>query len=111
MSRKLTHDEIQKNFINQVWVMIDWWKNAQVSESDKLSGLAHSILAMIDGCYGGIPGFILIPDPHEDDKQYCIEHGENYYPQMSDINFENDIGGSLHSMLYRLTPDIFKDDK
>lgn len=37
-----------------------------------------------------LPQFKVIPNPHSTDKDYHIDHGENYYP--------DDVGGVLHEL-------------
>ena len=81
---------------------IHFWKNTKLdyeafpNESDlerRLNGLAFSILVILDG-ESMIPGFKVIPDPHSDDKQYCIDNNEDWYPD------DVDISGCLHEQLH-----------
>ena len=53
--------------------------------------------AMIDGASPTLPGFLLIPDPHPDDKAYRRDRGENWYPEAAE---GIDIAGSLHEEFY-----------
>lgn len=41
-----------KEFLQSIWSLIDYWKNQNITEEEKLSGLAFSILVMLDGCSG-----------------------------------------------------------
>lgn len=100
MSREYTENEVREQFLDHVRMMIDYWNNDSITTDtkEKLSGLAHSILATIDGCNMDLPGFILAPCPCEGDKQYYIDKGENYYTENKNVNC--DIAGGLHELLY-----------
>ena len=104
-SRELKPEEVRDIFLDHVWAYIDFWANETrvESERDRLSGLAHSILALIDGSAAFVPGFILAPNPHQDDKSFNQENGENWYPENHELEDEikADIAGSLHELLYR----------
>jgi hypothetical protein len=97
--RAYTVDEIRDQLINSVWSSIHFWSNPEVapeySISQRLSGLAHSILAILDGCSAGLPAFKLVVDPHPDDEEFHREEGENWYP--ADAVIED----TLHEHLYR----------
>lgn len=96
MSREKTAVEVQQGFLEHIWDLIEYWEKENRAETsrDKLEGLAHSILAMLDGCSMGLPGFAVIPNPHPDDKRYYIENEEDWYPDNVDI------GGDLASLLF-----------
>lgn len=101
MSREKTVDEVRKEFISHVAAMIRYWDTQVTGDTRcKLEGLAHSILAALDGCAGGLPGFIVAPCPHPDDKQYYIDEGENYYREINDDDI-CDIAGSLHEEIVK----------
>lgn len=95
MSREKTKTEVQQDFIDRIWYLIEYWEKESRAKTsrDKLEGLAHSILNTLDGC-SMLPGFAIIPNPHPDDKQYYIENGEDWYPDNIDI------GGELASLLF-----------
>ena len=99
-SRELTEDEVKDNFLSHIRGTIQYWNSQPGSQISNLEGLAFSILATIDGC-AELPGFILAPLPHKDDKQYCIDNDENYYPQNSDKIVNCDIAGELHKLLFK----------
>lgn len=98
--RAYTVDEIREQFIKHVWGLINYWEHESRAETvrDKMSGLAHSLFATLDGCSLGLPGFIMSPTAHPSDKEYHRSRGENFYP--SDV----DIGGVLHEILHRYEP-------
>ena len=109
MPREKTIEEVQRDFLGHVWDMIDYWEKESRAETPraKLEGLAHSLLAALDGCSMELPGFAVIPNPHPDDKAWCIERGEDWYPD------DVDIGGELASLLfvYKHTNAEAKDEK
>ncbi len=100
--REYTEEEIRKMFIQHVWCMIDYWEHeTQVTSTRrKLAGLAHSILATLDGSTPGLPAFIVAPIPHKDDKQYDKDEGSNWFPE-NDVSKVNCDIGPLHDYLYK----------
>jgi hypothetical protein len=115
MSKEWTRDEIREQFLRHIRIMSKYWAECDISRPEfqesmkrnggeipyRLNGLCHSILAMLDGCTVDIPGFLLIPNPHPSDKEYCISRGQNYYPQVSEEAGDFvDIGGALHEQFY-----------
>src|SRR5262245_12614743 len=95
---ELTHDEMQELFLNHVWTMIHYWNNeARAPTSmDKLTGLAHSLLAAVSGCAAALPAFALVPLPHPTDKAYHQENEDNWWPDPPADIGNHDIGDSLH---------------
>jgi hypothetical protein len=95
MSREYTRDEVREKLINHIRALVDYWAQVENRAThEKLSGLAFSILNILDGGSAGVPGFLLIPHPHPEDKQFHIDNGENWFPN------EIDIGGGLHEIFY-----------
>lgn len=95
--REKTVEEVRCEFVDKVGDLVDYWSYQEgMSDKDKVEGVAFSILTMLDGCSLDMPGFIVAPLPHEDDKEYDIENGENYYPQNHNSNVKCDIAGVLH---------------
>lgn len=102
MSKEKTEDEVRDEFIAHVRMLVDYWSN--VKERDckgKLDGLAFSILAAIDGESADVPGYILAPLTHEDDKQFHIDNRTDYYPENDYSNIKCDISGDLHNQFYK----------
>lgn len=93
-------------FIEHLWSMIDYWDTVDTldghpkTQRDRLSGLVHSILATIDGEDGWMPAFLLIPAPHEDDREWNKARDDKWWPEP---RIENicDLGGPLNDMLYK----------
>lgn len=112
-SRELTTQEVQEKFLRTVWGQIAYWNNENRAETslDKLEGLAHSMLSLIDGSVGFMPSFILAPMPHKDDKPYRSENGENYFPENETKSVKSDIGGNLAYQLFRVKEKMDKESK
>jgi hypothetical protein len=103
--REYTPEEVKQHFLDHIWEMIEYWdklkpRTGARSQRERLEGLAFSLLVTLDGCSGGMPGFIVAPSTHESDKEYHKEQGENWYPQNNDAKVNCDIGGTLHDDFY-----------
>lgn len=50
MSREYTTDEVRDLFLQRIWAYIEYWDNLpHKTTTERLEGLAFSILAMLDG--------------------------------------------------------------
>ena len=96
MSREKTLEEMQKEFLNYIHGLVDYWyKESRTPDNrEKLEGLAHSILTAIDGMTFGLPAYTLIPIMAEGDKEFYMSQDENYYP--TDV----DIAGNLNDLFF-----------
>ena len=105
MSRELTTDEVRDRFLDHVRGLIEYWSTVELNGDDsvehRVSGVVHSLLVTLDGGSLGLPGFIVAPCPHQSDKQYYIDEGENWYPENHESQVNADIGGYLHELLYK----------
>lgn len=95
MSRPKTTEEVQKEFIGQIKCISRYWANLNVTKKEMCDGVAHSILSMLDGA-SALPAFDLLISPHEDDKQFDISNGDNYYEPKMMIN-----DCMLHELFYK----------
>lgn len=102
-SRQMTNEEVREAFLDQVRMMIGYWEHEDrvPSVHDKLWGLAHSILVILDGGSGNLPGFIVAPNPHPSDRPFNESKGENWWPENHEEDIQCDIGGSLHELLHK----------
>lgn len=105
-SREITKEELQAQFIDHIWAMIDYWErdSRAPTTADKLEGVAFSILTVLHGGTG-LPAFIVAPCPHPSDKAYLTDQGENYYADNHEADVACDIAGGLHEEFYRRRPD------
>lgn len=105
--REYTADEVTEMFLKHIWGLVGYWegkydhKVALMSCREKLEGLAFSILVTLDGESCGVPGFIVAPCPHESDREFHKERGENWYPENHETRVYCDIGGDLHHSFHR----------
>ena len=102
MSKEKTIREVRGEFISHIKHLTKYWNEVKNKDcKEKLDGLAFSILAMLDGSSADICGFVVAPCPHEDDKQYNIDNGNDYYPENDSAMINCDIAGSLHDEFYK----------
>ncbi len=86
MSKAKTVDEVKEEFLSQVKCIAHYWANLPDKTSlERCDGVAFSILNILDGC-SSLPAFDLLVSPHEDDKQFNIDEGEDYYEPKMMIN-------------------------
>lgn len=94
--RAKTAEEVRTEFLSALRGLANYW--AGVKPDDALgacNGLAFSICSMLDGV-SGLPAFDLVLSPHQDDKNYCIENGEDWYEPGMVIN-----DCMLHELYYQ----------
>lgn len=103
-SRAYSEEEIRDQVIAHIHMIVDYWekveplrsrRDAETELHARLSGIAFSILTMLDGEAASLPGFAVMAVPHPDDKKFHKENGENWYPKNVDI------GGALHEYYCR----------
>lgn len=80
MSRAYTKAEMRDLFVGEVLARARYWATVKRSDADKLLGLAHSVLVVLDGMASGMPAFEVIPVPHESDEAYHRSNGSNWWP-------------------------------
>lgn len=86
MSRAKTAEEVRVELIEQIKCISSYWTNIpEKSDKDRCEGVAFSILNILDGC-SSLPAFDLLVSPHEDDKQFNIDEGKDYYEPKMMIN-------------------------
>jgi len=105
---ELTREQVIDNFLRHIKGITKYWATIDLKENDNIEyrceGVAFSILTMLDGCSGDMPGFIVAPYPHEEDKEYTIKSdGENaeWYPQNHESEVNCDIAGGLHELFHQ----------
>lgn len=103
--RAVTQAEAREIFLDSIRANIQYWaSNSRVANSshrERLEGLAHSILCIFDGVSGSMPCAIdLRLRPHPDDKQFCIDGGNNWIEDGMVINEDC----HLHEIIHRKDP-------
>lgn len=96
--RAYTAEEVREEFLGAVDCMTSFWaKLPDKTPQERLDGLVHSILCIIDGVSGSSGcGYMLVPSTHPSDEAYHRDNGENWYPAAPDVPGLVDIGGGLH---------------
>lgn len=95
--RAYTAEEARENIISHVRTMVKYWARLpDKSITDRLDGLAFSILVMVDG-ETDLPAMDLVLRSHPDDEEFCREEGENWYQNGQVIN--GDV--CLHELWYK----------
>ncbi len=95
---ELTEKQVRDQLLEHFWDIITHWEKSDGAPTtrDKLAGVVFSVLAALDGSSINIPRFIVAPSPHEEDKGYRTERGEDYFPENNDFEVVCNLGGSLH---------------
>lgn len=97
--REYTEEEIREQFLENIRAYVRYWdKLPDKSTKERLEGLAFSILAVIDGSTAELPAFVLAPFPHEEDKEFRRNRGENWYPENHQASVKADIARGLHEL-------------
>lgn len=106
-----TTEECREMVLDCVRYLVDYWDSVADDPSlsprtqhDRMSGLAFSILAMLDGSNSSLPGFIVAPIPSPDSRKYPLEPGEKYWPENHKLEkkINSDIAGHLHDDFYQV---------
>jgi hypothetical protein len=83
ISRPYTPEEVRAKMLSHFKHLCKYWPQQTGAHNDteekRMQNLVFSILVTLDGGSCALPAFDLIPAPHESDKEYHIENGENYY--------------------------------
>lgn len=98
MSKAYTKEEAREQFLGHVKQLVQYWESetGYTHTKDKLSGLAFSMLVLIDG-RSSMPAMDIVMRPHHEDKQYHIDNGDDYFEDGTVINDDS----MLHEMFYQ----------
>ena len=92
-----TKEEIREEFLDEIRGLVKYWNKVdKPTVEEKLSGLAFSILVLLDGCNMSFPSVDLLISPHPDDEEYHKQLGERWYPD--GLIFNDDV--MLHDLFY-----------
>ena len=85
--REYTAEETRDMLLKKIHALVDYWhRETRVTDTrEKLSGLAFSICSALDGGHMGLPGFVVLTNPHPTDKDYAKEQGRNWFPAGADL--------------------------
>jgi len=97
--------QVRERFLKYISETVDYWHaRREQSEIERMNGLVFSILSLLDGCAVDMPGFLVVPNPHPDDKEWHEDHGEDWFPESAEFN-GTDISGELHEHWYDVRKD------
>lgn len=106
--KEMKSSEVQDEVLNYIDEMIVYWsKEESRNTTEKLAGLAYSILSILDGEVRGFPQFIVAPLPHPKDNIIDIEEGEDYYPENHKVfrKIRGNISGNLSTEFVTNSPE------
>lgn len=87
MSKAKNAEEVKGELLEYIrMIASEWSRYPDKTPKERCDGTAFSILTMIDGCSAGLPAFDLLVSPHEDDKQFDIDNGDDYYEPKMMVN-------------------------
>lgn len=94
--RAYTAEEVRKQYMDHFRMLARYWANLpNKTPLERCEGLLFSIYSTLDGLYG-LPAVNMYPYPHESDKQYHIDNGDNWYDP--DAMFNDTM---LHDLMYK----------
>jgi len=78
--RARTEEEVREEILSLIRSNIKFWaESSRKTDFEKCEGVAFSILDIFDGATFVLPAMDISLSPHPDDKQFNIEHGNNWY--------------------------------
>lgn len=93
MSKAKTKEEVREEFLRKIKAIANYWATVNLSGpgmtdtiAERCDGVAFSILNIFDGTSVDLPAMDIALAPHEDDKEYYIEHEEDWYEPGMIIN-------------------------
>lgn len=85
--RAYTAEEARAMFLEHAHSIATYWANVpNKTPTERCHGVVFSLLVMLDGGSGGMPGFDVYPAPHPDDMDYLERQGENWWSDADVIN-------------------------
>lgn len=100
-SKIYTREEGAKLFVQKVSTLVDYWKKVESAPEGKsvsdfrVEGVAHSILATIDGCSVDMPAYKLVPVQDVSTIEDSLMHNIPVH------EIDTDIAGGLHTILHK----------
>jgi hypothetical protein len=84
--RAYTPEELRGRVLDHVRLMVEYWATLpNLDTRSRCDGVAFSILTMIDGS-SELPPMALVAISSDEDKEYCVENGENWVEHGTVIN-------------------------
>lgn len=93
MSRAYTEEEIKNKILHHLAHLVDYWSDNDIikreTTKERMQGLVHSMLAFMGGRTLGCCALDIVAAPHEDDKEYHISEGENYFEDGTRVSLDS----------------------
>jgi hypothetical protein len=103
MPKLLTEKEVRLKFLQHLKMTAEYWAGLEgKTPLEKVEGAIFSVLVALDGESAELPAFIVAPNPHESDKSFYKDRGENWFPENHDSKIICNISGSLHDTFRKI---------
>lgn len=88
MAKAMSAEEVRKIFLTHVRSSARRWAEHPKERTvrQRCDALAFSILSIFDGTSMDLPAMDLVLRPMPEDKQYCIDNGEDWFEDGQVIN-------------------------
>ena len=86
MSHAITKSEAKALFLQHLRDVAQYWDSQKMTSTEKLDGLAFSVLTLLDGSTMVLPAMDLVLRPHPEDKEYRQTRDENWFENGMAIN-------------------------
>lgn len=94
--RAYTAEEATEMFLDRIRGLVDYWDGVdKQTTKEKLSGLAFSILTLLDGDTMTLPACYVTLQPHPDDQEFLKGQGDNWFEPATELTWP------LHEQFYR----------
>jgi hypothetical protein len=87
--RAKTERECCSDILAHMRELARYWGNLKqegMTPVERCEGVVFSVLVMFDGGSVSLPAMDIVMRPHESDKDYCKENGENWYEDGMVVN-------------------------
>lgn len=124
--REKTPEEVRTQLYRAMDDVVRYWAQQPLTEDDfqrypegtdpaivRGHAMLFTAFSTLDGSSVGLPRFIVAPNPHPEDKAYCEENGEDWFPEnhLLEGYIKADLGGSLHEHWHSFIDTTFKEKR
>lgn len=105
--REYTREEVVRQLVESFAKDAHYWSTVKLEKGRdnvayRCDGVAFSILSMLDGCDIGMPGFLLSVNSDEEDAEWRIKRGINYYNPDEFVNSREMMHDLYHDVVREL---------
>lgn len=102
-------EEVVEHYAKQLNAMaVDWAETPNQTPLERTQGMVHSTLAMLSGNSLGVPGARFILSVADEDREYHLERGQNFYVPGMEID-PYDINNACNRLRNEATSGMPKD--